>query len=541
MCKYRCQDNLFFLRMWGFRIMTKKHIADVVIIGSGIAALVAADRLSYHKNVIIITKSKKENSNSSRAQGGVAAAISHNDHWSNHFSDTMVAGNFHNDEEAVETLVQRGSELLRALIDKGMTFDKDARGRIVLGQEGAHGMRRILHAGGDATGKALVDFMLNRLRSNPKVKIIEKMLVVDLLVEENRCFGIKVKTNSGRTETIYSRDTILAAGGSGGLYSFTSNDPTVTGDGISLAYRAGANLVDLEFVQFHPTLLYVNGEVKGLISEAVRGEGAVLITKCGNRLMRSVHPQEDLAPRDVVAREINRAVLNGEQIFLDISMIKDFKKRFPTITKLCEENGINLAAGRIPVVPGAHFHMGGVEVNQQGQTSVEHLYAIGEVACTGVHGANRLASNSLLEGIVFATELAEHLAFEQSGDFEIPTIQSEDKTSKELHLPEKEEIKAVMMKYVGIVRDETSLQTAIEWLEQYLPADKKLDSDALTHEQIGVYNMLQAAWLIATSALMRKESRGGHYRSDFPEEETDWTKKKIVRKLIKHNERIAQK
>lgn len=528
--------------MWGFQIMTDRHIADVVIIGSGIAALVAADRLSYHKNVIIITKSKKENSNSCRAQGGVAAAISRNDHWTNHFSDTMVAGNFHNDEEAVETLVQRGPELLRALIDKGMSFDKDARGHLVLGQEGAHGIRRILHAGGDATGKALVDFMLNRLRINPKVKIIENTLVVDLLVEENHCFGIKVKTSSGRSKIIYSRDTILAAGGSGGLYSFTSNDPTVTGDGLVLAYRAGANLVDLEFVQFHPTLLYVNGEVKGLISEAVRGEGAVLITEGGKCLMHGIHPLEDLAPRDVVAREINRAVLNGEQIFLDISMIKDFKKRFPTITELCEENGVDLTAGRIPVVPGAHFHMGGVEVNQQGQTSVEHLYAIGEVACTGVHGANRLASNSLLEGIVFATELAEHLAFERSEVFDIPTIESDDKTCKELHLPEEEEIKTVMMKYVGIIRDKTSLQTAIEWLERYLPSeDKNFDLDALTHEQIGVYNMLQAAWLITTSALMREESRGGHYRSDFPEEETNWTKKKIVRKLIKNNERIAQK
>lgn len=516
--------------MWGFQIMTRKHIADVVIIGSGIAALVAADRLSYDKNVIIITKSKKEHSNSSRAQGGVAAAISRHDHWSNHFSDTIVAGNFHNDEEAVETLVQKGPELLRALIDQGMSFDKDAKGRLVLGQEGAHGLRRILHAGGDATGKALVDFMLNRLRTNPKVKIIENMLVVDLVVEGNHCFGVKVKTNSGKTETIYSADTILAAGGSGGLYSFTSNDPTVTGDGIALAYRAGANLIDLEFVQFHPTLLYVNGEVKGLISEAVRGEGAVLVTKSGHRLMRGVHPQEDLAPRDVVSREINRAVLNGEQIFLNISMIKEFKKRFPTITKLCEENGIDLTLGKIPVVPGAHFHMGGVEVNQQGQTSVEHLYAIGEVACTGVHGANRLASNSLLEGIVFANELAEHLAFERSEDFEFPMIRPEEKRFNELHLPKKEEIKALMMKYVGIVRDETGLQTAREWLEQYLPTDdKNFDPEALTHEQIGVYNMLQAAWLITTSALMREESRGGHYRSDFSEEIEDWAKKKIVR------------
>lgn len=510
--------------------MTREHVADVVIIGSGIAALVAADRLSKHKNVIIITKSKKENSNSNRAQGGVAAAISRNDHWNNHFADTMTAGNYHNVEDAVQTLVQKGPELLRTMIDEGMSFDKDSNGKLVLGQEGAHGIRRILHAGGDATGRALVTFMFERLTSNSKVKIMEDVLAVDLLVQDNHCFGVKVKTNSGNIEQLYSKDTILAAGGCGGLYSFTSNDPTVTGDGIAIAYRAGADLVDLEFVQFHPTLLYVNGEVKGLISEAVRGEGAVLVTKNGSRLMRGVHPQEDLAPRDVVSREINRAVLNGEQIFLDISMIKDFESRFPTITEMCEQYGIDLKSGKIPVVPGAHFHMGGVEVNQHGQTSVPHLYAIGEVACTGVHGANRLASNSLLEGIVFANELAAFLITQEPAEFEIPTVKSESNKINSIHLPTRDEIKALMMKYVGIVRDEKGMEYAKNWFEQYLQDTYSNQlPDGLTHEQIGIYNMLLAGWLITTSALMREESRGGHYRSDFNEERNDWTKKKIVR------------
>ncbi|WP_458412367.1 L-aspartate oxidase [Schinkia sp. CFF1] len=511
--------------------MTRKQSADVVIIGSGIAALVAADRLSQHKNVIVITKSKKEHSNSNRAQGGVAAAISRQDHWKNHFNDTMTAGNFHNNEQTVKTLVQKGPELLRTMIEEGMAFDRDAKGQLVLGQEGAHGMRRILHAGGDATGKALVTYMLNRLRLNAKVNIVEDVLVVDLIVQGHRCFGIKVKAEDGKIIQLYAKDTILAAGGCGGLYSFSSNDPTVTGDGIAMAYRAGVNLVDLEFVQFHPTLLYVNGDVKGLISEAVRGEGAVLITQDGSRLMRGVHPQEDLAPRDVVSREIHHAVLRGEEIFLDISMIKDFAKRFPTITELCELNGIDLALGRIPVVPGAHFHMGGVRVNEHGQTSIDGLYAIGEVACTGVHGANRLASNSLLEGIVFANELADYLVNQEAPmEIDRPTIKAAVKKNESIDLPNKEEIRTLMMNYVGIVRDEPGLQYAKSWFEQYL---LKIDSfhvpDYFTNEQIGIYNMLQAGWLITTSALMREESRGGHYRSDFSAEKDDWTKTEIVR------------
>lgn len=519
----------------GGQIMTVKCIADIVIIGSGIAALVAAERLSQQKNVIIITKSKKENSNSNRAQGGVAAAISRNDHWEYHFSDTLTAGNYHNIEKAVQTLVQKGPGYLRGMMDEGISFDKDGNGKLVLGQEGAHSMRRILHAGGDATGKALVDFMFNRLRSNRRVKIFENVVAVDLIVQDNRCYGVKVKTNAGKIKRLYTSDTVLAAGGSGGLYSFTSNDPTVTGDGIAMAYRAGAKLADLEFVQFHPTLLYINGDVKGLISEAVRGEGAVLVTKNGDRLMRGVHRQEDLAPRDVVSREINRAVLNGEQIFLDISMINDFTNRFPTITELCEQNSVNVKAGKIPVVPGAHFHMGGVDVNEVGQTSVNHLYAIGEVACTGVHGANRLASNSLLEGIVFANELADFLlSMEAPQEFEIPSLKIVNEKIESISLPTKEEIKAIMMKYVGIVRDEKGLQYAKQWFEQYVPTNEiiQVPAEHLTYEQISIYNMLQAGWLITTSALMREESRGGHYRSDFSEESNDWLKKKIVRSSL---------
>ncbi|NSL50156.1 L-aspartate oxidase [Calidifontibacillus erzurumensis] len=512
--------------------MADRYNADVVIIGSGIAALVVAERLSRKKNVIIITKSKKEDNNSNRAQGGVAAAISKSDHWLNHFEDTMIAGNYHNDEDAVQLLVEKGAHYLNKMIEDGMEFDKDANGNLLLGQEGAHGRRRILHAGGDATGQALVRFMLNRLQNQANVKLIEDVLAVDFLIQNNCCYGVKVKTKAGAVQPLYAADTILAAGGCGGLFEFTSNDPTVTGDGIAMAYRAGANLVDLEFVQFHPTLLYVNGGVKGLVSEAVRGEGAVLITQDGRRLMQGIHPQEDLAPRDIVAREIHRAVLNGEQIFLDISMIKNFAKRFPTITEMCRQSGIDLNAGKIPVVPGAHFQMGGVQVNLKGQTSIDHLYAIGEVACTGVHGANRLASNSLLEGIVFANELADYL-LQQKHETEIPILEPVDRKLDILSLPTKEEIQAVMMKYVGIIRNGKGLQHAKSWFEQYLLPDiGAFLPEHLTNEQIEIYNMVQAGWLITTSALEREESRGGHFRIDFPEEKAEWTKKKIIRNCL---------
>ncbi|WP_017755942.1 L-aspartate oxidase [Calidifontibacillus oryziterrae] len=515
--------------------MTQTDVADVVIIGSGIAALVAADRLSRDLNVIVITKSKKEDSNSSYAQGGVAAAFSRCDHWRNHFIDTMIAGNDHNSEEAVQTLVQKGPILLRKMIDQGMKFDKDDQGNVVLGQEGAHGKRRILHAGGDATGRALVQFMLNRLKST--VQIVEDEMAVDLLVKDQQCFGVKVRTNSGKLKNLYAKNTILAAGGCGGLFLFTSNDVTITGDGMAMAYRAGADLVDLEFVQFHPTMLYVNGDVKGLISEAVRGEGAILVTNSGKRLMDGVHPQKDLAPRDVVSREINQAVLRGEQVFLDISMIDDFPSRFPTITQMCEQYGIRIDDGRIPVVPGAHFHMGGVEVNQQGQTSVENLYAIGEVACTGVHGANRLASNSLLEGIVFANELANHLLCNRHHVkmFEIPIDSSMTiRESKRSVLPTKDQIRALMMKYTGIVRTEEGLNFAKRWLEQFLPNEYVTISEDLSEDEIIIVNMLQASWLITTSALMREESRGGHFRADYPFEKNEWGKRKLIRNLASH-------
>ncbi|ANB59497.1 L-aspartate oxidase [Anoxybacteroides amylolyticum] len=495
--------------------------ADVIIVGSGLAALMTAYHLHEHKNVMIFTKTKTRESNSWLAQGGVAAAIAKEDDWRLHYEDTLIAGAFHNDEQAVELLVREGPARLLELVKEGLQFDIDEAGQFQLGNEGAHSRRRILHAGGDQTGKALVSFLLEKL--NGKVTVIEDESVTDLLISDGRCLGVKT-----RTGTHYANAVVLSTGGCGNVYAFTSNAPPATGDGIALAYRAGAVVSDMEFVQFHPTMLYVDGKAVGLISEAVRGEGAILVTEDGRRLMEHVHPQRDLAPRDIVARAIHAEMTRGGHVYLDISTIPHFHTRFPTIAAMCEAYGVDVNGGKLPVVPGAHFLMGGIQVDLSGKTSLPGLYAVGEAACTGVHGANRLASNSLLEGIVFGARLAETLRNEQTNRLECAFYEGVPFTKR---LPSVSNIQTMMTKHVGIVRDEISLTTAKQWFEQFsiyelLVSDWSFFSD----EQLTAASLLLNGWLITTSALKRTESRGGHYRSDYPKEEAYWKKRRIERR-----------
>jgi L-aspartate oxidase len=509
--------------------------SDVIIVGSGIAALMTAYYLCEGKNVMIFTKSKKENSNSWLAQGGVAAVVSKEDNWRCHYEDTMIAGCYHNDEKAVKILVQEGPKQIQELINRGFRFDADERGRLHLGKEGAHQLRRILHAGGDATGRKLVSFLLKQVMG--KVTIVEEEMVLELLMKNNRCIGVKTRKKSGETARYYASATVIATGGCGSIYAFSSNASTVTGDGIALAYRAGAEIADMEFIQFHPTMLYVNGKVVGLISEAVRGEGAILVTEDGRKIMESVHPQKDLAPRDVVARTIHAEVIQGNNVYLDISMIANFSQRFPTITHLCRSYGIDIESGKLPVVPGAHFLMGGIKTDVNGRTSVAGLYAVGEAACTGVHGANRLASNSLLEGMVFGKRLAEALLHNEQAEILEKDEPMKNQFAKEITsiLPTRQQIQHVMMHYVGIVRDELSLEYAKQWFEQFsIPNLLNFDLDALTVEENSVVNMLIVGWLITTSALQRRESRGGHYRSDCPTMDESWQGKRILRTKEEH-------
>jgi L-aspartate oxidase len=490
---------------------------DVLIVGSGVAALQLAALLNKNLNVRIITKSKVRNANSYLAQGGIAAAIGKQDHPSKHYMDTLKAGRFHNNEESVRKIVNEAPALIREIFTKGSVFDMDSNGEMLLGMEGAHSEKRIVHSGGDATGKNVVEYLIGQLKDNASIE--EDVFAYELIVKENRCIGVKTKKPDGEIQIYYANNIVLATGGCGQLYTYTSNAETVTGDGIAMAYLAGAQVADMEFNQFHPTLLYINGETKGLVSEAVRGEGAILITEDGTPIMEGVHPLKDLAPRHVVSQKIYEYVSKGKSIYLDIHSIPNFSERFPSITEICEENGVDLAAGRIPVVPGSHFIMGGIKTDLIGRTSINGLFAIGESSCTGLHGANRLASNSLLEGLYQGKKLSEWFNQERMKPLSCELIKiSSEINIKQADLPEKSVLQNKMMEHVGIVRNKVLLEKQKSWLAEFNVNEIK-ELDAYSINDIERIFMVIVAELITESALKRTESRGGHYRSDYPKED----------------------
>ncbi|WP_117170425.1 L-aspartate oxidase [Paraliobacillus sediminis] len=499
----------------------------VLIIGSGIAACTAALQLAKDKRVLLITKGELTDNNTIRAQGGIAAVVDQRDSWELHVQDTIKAGYNLNNEEAVELLVKKGSSYIQKLAQEGFPFDYDANQVLSLGKEGAHSRRRILHAGGDATGKAIITFLHQQIST--AIEIITNRTVIELIMEGNRCIGVQVIDEEGVVSNLYADSVVLATGGCGALFDVTSNHPAMLGEGIGLAYQAGAILTDLEFIQFHPTLLWKDNQSFGLISEAVRGEGARLVTGNGDFIMENVHPLLDLAPRDVVARTIQTVRNKGTAVYLDISQIKDFRMRFPSITTLCEEANVNISKGLLPVSPGVHFAMGGVQTDKYGRTSVAGLYAVGEVACTGAHGANRLASNSLLEGLVYGQQVARHISKlpnKQQNNRKVDETSSRDLHCSKISLPEQAEIKKIMTEYAGIQRDYQGLQVAKNWLENFC-VHKPIASVPST--QKALFNQLTASWLLVTSALARNESRGSHYRMDFPENRESWENKHIER------------
>lgn len=502
---------------------------EVVIIGSGVAALQTAIEASKSKHVTIITKSKLRHSNSYLAQGGIAVAMSEQDTPTFHHKDTMQAGRHYNKEEAVNILVEQAPHVISNLIDSGMRFDHDKDDNLIFGLEGAHSERRILHSHGDATGKYVTEHLLSKLDTS-KIDVIEDTAVVELIIgEDHSCIGVKVIHEQGKVEAIYAEHIVLATGGCGSLYQLTSNASTVSGDGIALALKAGAKIRDMEFIQFHPTLLYCNGKTQGLVSEAVRGEGAKLVTGSGKRIMEDVHPLKDLAPRHVVAQTIYSYMNQGETVYLDISMMHDFKEHFPTVADICESNGINLDEGKIPVAPGNHFLMGGIETDELSRTSINGLYAVGEVACTGVHGANRLASNSLLEGLVYGNALGRYLGEAPARELPQATNKMSLKCSVN-HLPDIEEIQKNLMQNAGIVRNGKDLTSLKAWLESFrIDELLHVSSEDVTLEQLTKINSVIVSWLIAESALLRKESRGGHFRDDYPiENDAQWLHTSIV-------------
>lgn len=493
---------------------------DICIIGGGVAGLMLAHSLPDSMSIAILTKEDPFTSNTALAQGGIAASLAPYDSPSTHAIDTMFATADHAHHQRVELMVNEGKVLIEKLMSQGLPFDANALGLPELGQEAAHTHRRILHAGGDQTGKMLMNYLLKLTQE--KVTRFPFHIVLKLQMEDGRCTGALVSNQQGQQHLINANHIVLATGGIGQLYSQTSNSPIATGDGLSLAYHAGAILEDLEFVQFHPTIFTLNGKSCGLISEAVRGEGAFLVNQDGIRVMKDVHPLLELAPRDIVARVIEWHWQKNDPIYLDARHIHQFEMKFPSIYANCLRHGVNPLHDLMPVRPGAHFHMGGVQTNDVGETSIPQLYAIGEVASTGVHGANRLASNSLLEGLVFAERLAKRL--EENVIRSItPFINDIDSSFIQFSTGT---MQLRMTEQVGIIRNGVGLSDFIQEFPLY---PRKLEEYSI--EVIQQIHRYTTSSLIAHSAFLRTESRGGHYRQDYPAVSEDWTGKIIEQSI----------
>ena len=511
---------------------------STVIIGSGIAGLYAALKIEQQVDLpdglLLITKSKLGESNSRYAQGGMVAVMKENkaDTTASHISDTIKAGAGLSDFNTVKFISEHSDAVVKDLLKFGVEFDRDENNNLCFTKEAAHSVRRILHSGGDATGKMIEQSLCKKVAENKNIEIYEDTDAIELLVSNNECKGVLVYNDETQEyETIYSPAIILATGGIGQLYKYTTNPIGATGDGFALAYNAGAVMQDMEFVQFHPTALAIDcGDSRFLFSEAVRGEGAQLCDADGIEYMQKYDERKELAPRDIVTRaNFNEMIKNKvDNVFLNATCIdsKKLAKRFPNISKKCLENGIDIAHDFIPVAPAAHYYMGGIKTNLRGETSVNGLYAIGEVSSTGLHGGNRLASNSLLECVVCAYSVADYLKSlklksPKQIDENIKTIldkyTNEDNITEELDIPSmKKKLKDIMWDYVGIYRDEKSLNTALSKLKELKKAFPRTHK-CISGEEYELRDMLIVAELITKSALMRKESRGAHYRTDFPQ------------------------
>lgn len=511
---------------------------DVAIIGGGIAGLSVALRLPDHARIALLTKGQFGESNTRYAQGGLAVALGADDCPELHFQDTLAAGAGLCDEQAVRILVEHAPTAVHWLIQMGVQFDRAQPGEVthttpdglMLGREGAHSRWRVLHAGGDATGAEIERALMAALRRRSCITLYEKTFVKDLLVQDGRCVGLRSIDSDGHDFMLQADAIVLASGGTGGLWLHTSNPAGATADGLALAWRAGAALADLEFMQFHPTVLVANGS-SHLISEAVRGEGAYLRNHAGERFMPRYSLQAELAPRDVVARAILQEMITEQTAcqFLDLRHLPADKihARFPTVSALCRQYGFNLARDLLPIAPAAHYCMGGVLVDTHGRTTLPHLYAVGEAACTGVHGANRLASNSLLEGLVYGIRVADTLIHEDADwhccvrtDTILLSYDNQEKLSSgnadEIALEQiKQALRKIMWQSVSLCRDHQGLLTAqerVRFLQQQL-----LNSghSADTQEALEVANMLRIAEIVIVAALERRESRGSHWREDY--------------------------
>lgn len=504
---------------------------DYIILGSGIAGLFTALLAREHGSVLVITKGSIDDSNTKYAQGGIAAAVGLDDSAALHHQDTLAAGAGLVDEQASTILTEAAAARIADLVRFGVPFDT-LDGEIVLGHEGAHSARRIIHAGGDATG-AHIEMTLSGLARLEGITVLEHVLATQIVTGDGRVIGVRaLDTHGGDSIQYECRTLVLATGGAGQLYRYTTNPAVATGDGIALAYRAGAELMDMEFIQFHPTALRLPGVPVFLISEAVRGEGGRLYAPDGRRFMPEVDERAELAPRDVVARAIVRemAAAGSPHVWLDVTHLpaERVAARFPQIYRFCLEHGLDITRERIPVSPAAHYTMGGVRTNTWGETTLPGLYACGEAACTGVHGANRLASNSLLETVVFARrvvdrtlEAGQHSLAPDEDALTLPEARAGEAPPATLA-----SLQALMWDNAGIVRDAGRLAAAARtlsaWQAQLPPAH-----DRAQHE---LANLVLTGRLVVDAALRRTESRGAHFRSDYPQTEEAWRRHQIYRR-----------
>lgn len=515
---------------------------DIVIIGSGIAGVYTALEIDEKYSIAIVTKETIDVSSSVLAQGGIAVSLGKEDSPQSHFEDTINAGAGLCSEESVWVLVNNAVSNIEKVCSYGVLFDRN-KGSLSLTREGAHSQKRIIHAG-DSTGKEVLDKLILSVRGRKNITIKERTAAIDILTVGQRCKGILVyDEDEGIYKAFYSNIVVCASGGYGNLYKGTTNPEVATGDGIAMAYRAGAELMDLEFVQFHPTVLHHPLNSTFLISEAVRGEGARLLNSRGERFMEKYHELLELAPRDVVARAIFKEMsITGDQnVFLDITFkSKEYlEKRFPTIYKTCLSYGIDMSKDYIPVAPAEHYCMGGIKTDIYGRTNIKGFYACGEAACNGIHGANRLASNSLLEGLVFGKIISDEInkISESFEGFEKPLIKctyDRDKSVGHFDAAElKEKIQRLMTDRAGIIRNKHGLEDALNEINKInsVVMQSKCSSLAV----IELKNMLTVARLVAESALEREESRGAHYRTDFTKTDDEKWRRNIIKKRYYSN------
>lgn len=497
-----------------------------LIVGAGLAGLFTALKLAPLPVTVLSPKPLGTGASSAWAQGGVAAAMGAGDSPHAHAQDTEMAGAGIVDHGTAEAVTAEAIARIEDLARWGTPFDRDALGNFALGREAAHSASRIVKVEGDRAGRAIMQALVARVRGTPSIRVVEGITALSLARDNGRVVGIYGRRLGDRySEPIFirARATVLAAGGLGGLYAVTTNPPGVRGHAMGMAARAGAVIADPEFVQFHPTAIATGADPAPLATEALRGEGAILVNDRGERFMPAIHPDAELAPRDIVARAAFRQLAAGRRVFLDTrkALGAAISARFPTVTRYCLEAGIDPATAPIPVTPAAHFHMGGVKVDERGRSSLPGLWACGEASCTGLHGANRLASNSLLEAIVFGARIAQDIGGLEAARALAPfrgiawdEAEGNRAEQKLRNTPAVQDLRLVMSGLVGVERDADGLRRALREIARLEQGAERVTSAYL--------NMTTSATLVAAAALMRTESRGGHYRTDFPQAEDKW-------------------